>query len=164
MRLSHQQLVQRGKAVERAYRASYAAGRDLCKRVGCHGRDSISKTLRYVDLTNLWVLPVAHASLFGVMRDFWDMVLSTGALFVAQGRLQPAALCVMFAWAWAVARVCCISAGTQTKPAHVVTVRLPSIPVQSRAHSPCQPSRGRSFRRAQVSFVTPWTRGVATGT
>jgi hypothetical protein len=51
-------------------------GERLPTDVGCHGRSIFVKHLSYVDYNNLFVVPIAHAGLLGVVKDFWTHVLA----------------------------------------------------------------------------------------
>lgn len=65
--LSHKQQVDRAKAVDQ--------GKALSNNVGSHGMSPFVKGLGYVDYNNLFVVPIAHAGLLGVVKDFWCHVL-----------------------------------------------------------------------------------------
>lgn len=43
--------------------------------VGCHGVSPLLKALNYLDYQNTFVVPVPHAGLLGVVKDFWAHVL-----------------------------------------------------------------------------------------
>lgn len=43
---------------------------------GCHGTSPLVKHLDYVDYCNVWLVPIAHAFLFGLVKDFWSLLLS----------------------------------------------------------------------------------------
>lgn len=45
--------------------------------MGCNGWSPFVKQLKYTDYNNLFVVPIAHAGLCGVVKDFWGMVLGT---------------------------------------------------------------------------------------
>jgi hypothetical protein len=45
---------------------------------GCHGTSPFVEALDYVDYNNLFVVPIAHAGLLGVVKDFWNHVLQVG--------------------------------------------------------------------------------------
>lgn len=50
--------------------------------VGCNGRSTLIKELPYLDYQNTFVVPVPHAALLGVVKDFWSFLLRpmSGAL------------------------------------------------------------------------------------
>jgi hypothetical protein len=50
-------------------------GQATAQQVGCHGFAQIVKELTYTSYTNLWNLPIAHATLFGVVKAYWNLVL-----------------------------------------------------------------------------------------
>lgn len=66
---SHAAQLARASAVERGLRQA--------RNVGAHGQSIFLTWLPYADANNLWVVPVAHASLFGVVKDFWNAMLAT---------------------------------------------------------------------------------------
>lgn len=68
--LSHQQQCDRAEAVD--------TQQALPNDVGCHGTSPFVKQLEYVDYNNLFVVPIAHAGLLGVVKDFWCHVLKVG--------------------------------------------------------------------------------------
>ena len=52
--------------------------------VGCHGMPALLMELPYVDLSTLFVVPVAHAVLYGLVKDFLNIIfgpLPKGNLF-----------------------------------------------------------------------------------
>jgi hypothetical protein len=61
---------------ERAAVVDY--GDRLPADVGSHGTSPFVRELDYVNYTNLFVVPVAHAGLLGVVKDFWYHLLQTG--------------------------------------------------------------------------------------
>lgn len=67
--LTHEQQCARARAVD--------ADRALPTDVGSHGTSPFVSKLKYVHYNNLFVVPVAHAGLLGVVKDFWNHVLST---------------------------------------------------------------------------------------
>jgi hypothetical protein len=69
--LSHKQQCDRAQAVD----TQQALPTDL----GCHGTSPFVKQLEYVDYNNLFVVPIAHAGLLGVVKDFWCHVLKVGS-------------------------------------------------------------------------------------
>lgn len=69
--LSHEQQCQRADVVD--------ARQALPTDVGCHGTSPFVEQLQYVDYNNLFVVPVAHAGLLGVVKDFWCHVLKVGS-------------------------------------------------------------------------------------
>lgn len=77
MRLTHDDMVARGHAVE--------AGERKASDVGAKGTAPIVKQLSYVHAVNIWTLPVAHALLYGIVKDFWNRVLAT----VPRGQERP---------------------------------------------------------------------------
>ena len=44
---------------------------------GCHETSPLVKHLSYVHYCNVWLVPIAHAFLFGLVKDFWKLLLST---------------------------------------------------------------------------------------
>lgn len=52
---------------------------------GCHGRSIITKYLPYADYNNVHIVPVAHAMLLGVVKDFWSLLLCK----TPQGQTPP---------------------------------------------------------------------------
>ena len=65
--LTHQQQCARAKAVDQ--------NKVLPTDVGSHGTSPFVRGLDYVDYNNLFVVPIAHAGLLGVVKDFWYHVL-----------------------------------------------------------------------------------------
>lgn len=61
--------------------------------MGCSGTSAFAAHLDYVDYNNLFVVPIAHAGLCGVVKDFWKLVLSTSA------RGQPTPWYQLSTWA-----------------------------------------------------------------
>jgi hypothetical protein len=53
-------------------------GLRLATDLGTHGSSPFVQQLDYVDYNNLFVVPVAHAGLLGVVKDFWYHLLQTG--------------------------------------------------------------------------------------
>ena len=63
--------------------------------VGCHGISPLVGTARlqecnplglpYVDYNDLWIVPIAHASLLGLVKDFWKALLGP----VKKGQPRP---------------------------------------------------------------------------
>jgi hypothetical protein len=45
-------------------------------QIGCHGMAQIVKELPYTSYVDLWILPVDHAALFGVVKGFWHLVMN----------------------------------------------------------------------------------------
>jgi hypothetical protein len=45
------------------------------KEAGCTGRCLFVKHLSYVDHNNLFLVPVAHTFLFGIVKKFWGLLL-----------------------------------------------------------------------------------------
>lgn len=37
------------------------------------------KALPYLDYNNFWIIPMAHALLYGVVRSFWKLILTKPA-------------------------------------------------------------------------------------
>jgi hypothetical protein len=66
--LSHQDQLDRAAAVDQ--------GLMLPTEVGSHGTSPFVAKLGYVDYNNLFVVPVAHAGLLGVVKDFWSHLLT----------------------------------------------------------------------------------------
>lgn len=67
IRISHAHHMDRAQVVE--------SNHDLASALGCHGISCIAKELSYIDMNNVWVVPIAHAALFGVIKKFWHFVL-----------------------------------------------------------------------------------------
>ena len=63
-----QQIKDRAQVVE--------AGDREPRQFGLHGLSEFIRQLPYTDPNNLWVMPMAHAALFGVVKDFWDLMLA----------------------------------------------------------------------------------------
>lgn len=53
--------------------------------LGTLGRSIFMRELKYCDYNNLFVVPIAHAGLCGVVKDFWKVVLGT----TARGQAAP---------------------------------------------------------------------------
>jgi hypothetical protein len=54
-------------------RAKLVASKDaLPVQVGCHGMAQFVETLSYTSYANLWNLPIAHAGLYGGVKNFWN--------------------------------------------------------------------------------------------
>ncbi len=62
---------QRGNAVEAPPPGSMPG-----RVVGCHGYSPIMRALSYLDYNNFWIIPMAHALLYGVVKGFWKLILS----------------------------------------------------------------------------------------
>lgn len=43
---------------------------------GCTGVSMVVRELTYIDYTTVFVLPLAHAFLYGILKNFWNMLLS----------------------------------------------------------------------------------------
>jgi len=67
IKYTHAQQVLRGRRAE--------SGEVLPKHIGCFGRSIFVKELDYVDSNNIWVAPIAHAGLYGVVKNFLSLVL-----------------------------------------------------------------------------------------
>lgn len=65
--LDHKQQCDRADVVDK--------GQALPTDLGCHGTSPFVQQLPYVDYTNLFVVPIAHAGLLGVVKDFWCHLL-----------------------------------------------------------------------------------------
>ena len=39
---------------------------------------TVVKTLKYTSYTGLWLVPVCHAGLYGVVKTFWSLLLEKG--------------------------------------------------------------------------------------
>lgn len=50
------------------------AGQAVANDIGCWGWSKLVKSLPYVDYNHLWLTPVAHALLFGVIKTFWKLL------------------------------------------------------------------------------------------
>ena len=61
----------------RGIAAELPAGEVDTSTLGCHGRNLFDKYLRYVCINNLHVIPLAHALLYGVLKDFLKYLLGT---------------------------------------------------------------------------------------
>lgn len=48
------------------------------RALGCHGESQLVSQLPYTSYKDLWVAPVAHASLYGVVKAFWNLLLDKG--------------------------------------------------------------------------------------
>lgn len=53
----------------------HALAKAQAKYHGCKGISVIPKALSYVDYKTFWVLPLAHAFLYGVLANFWNLLL-----------------------------------------------------------------------------------------
>lgn len=66
----------RGTHVEKERKTmSKSEVKALVKDVGCHGVSPIVEALPYVHCNNAFPIPIAHAVPYGIVPDFWDMVL-----------------------------------------------------------------------------------------
>jgi hypothetical protein len=45
------------------------------KLSGCYGRSILTKYLSYIDYNNAQIVPVAHATLLGAIKDLWALLL-----------------------------------------------------------------------------------------
>ena len=45
------------------------------KHIGCHGTSILLKALPYIQPGNFFLVPFAHALLYGVVKDFWGRLL-----------------------------------------------------------------------------------------
>ena len=52
---------------------------------GCHETSQLVRHLHYVDYNNVWLVPIAHAFLFGLVKDFWHLLLSS----TKRGEIAP---------------------------------------------------------------------------
>lgn len=69
LQLSDKMQQARAKAVEKAnVDPSFAS---------CNGMSEIPRHLRYVSYNNLWLLPLAHTALNGVVKKVWGLALAT---------------------------------------------------------------------------------------
>ena len=48
------------------------------RQLGDHGLSPFVEQLGYTDANNLWLVPIAHASLFGIVKNFWEALLAKG--------------------------------------------------------------------------------------
>ena len=55
---------------------SVESGAARAKDAGCHGWSLPFKYLDYLDYNNLWVIPMSHALVYGVMKGFWKLLLT----------------------------------------------------------------------------------------
>lgn len=46
------------------------------RSAGCHGMPMIKTWLPYVDLSTLFQIPVAHCVLYGLVKDFFSLILA----------------------------------------------------------------------------------------
>lgn len=44
------------------------------KKAGCHGTPVLLKYLEYIDLRTLFLIPVAHCILYGLLKDFLRII------------------------------------------------------------------------------------------
>ena len=51
---------------------------NLFRLLGCHGVSPLVKAIPYVSYLDTWVQPVAHSLLFGLVKDFWTLLLQPG--------------------------------------------------------------------------------------
>jgi hypothetical protein len=77
LRLSHDAQMLRAQEVEGRIKAANTAG--------CHGVSIVCSTLPYTDYNNVWVVPVAHALLYGVAKDFVAHLLRAPGLSESMG-------------------------------------------------------------------------------
>ena len=48
----------------------------MARELGCHGLSPAVRYLDYVDYNNLFVVPMCHALLYGVVKGFWKLLLT----------------------------------------------------------------------------------------
>lgn len=68
------------------------AGRKTAKEVGYRGLHLAAQILPYVSFTNLFLMPVCHAILFGIVPKFLDYVFETTTTYYAAVRKHNAAV------------------------------------------------------------------------
>lgn len=61
-------------------------GKQKPSHVGCNGWSAIPKRLEYVDYSRIFILPVAHMLLHGLVPGFWKYLLQK----VSRGEARPA--------------------------------------------------------------------------
>ena len=51
-------------------------GQESPKDMGCHGWSPPMRHLNYLDYNNLWIIPMSHALVYGVVKGFWKLLLT----------------------------------------------------------------------------------------
>ena len=58
-------------------RAAHSKNNSMAPReLRLHGLSPFLQQLAHTDATSLWVVPIAYAGLFGVVKNFWDALLA----------------------------------------------------------------------------------------
>lgn len=52
------------------------AGGTAAREVGCHGISPVLKHLDYADHNNIWIIPMAHALIYGAVKFFRRLLLT----------------------------------------------------------------------------------------
>ena len=73
LRYTHEEHVTKGRELERCGSVTV----ELARNMGRHGLCAFSR-LHYVDLNNMFIVPVCHALLYGVTKDFLKSFLANG--------------------------------------------------------------------------------------
>jgi hypothetical protein len=73
--LPHAKQLARGLFIDRL-QGTAAAKAETCSDLGCHGTSPIVSALWYVDYNNLFIVPIAHAGLLGLVKGFWSLLLA----------------------------------------------------------------------------------------
>ena len=67
------------KQCERAMRVENDCTEANIRDLGCHGLSPAVRHLDYVDYNNLFVVPICHAVLYGIVKSFWKLLLTPPA-------------------------------------------------------------------------------------
>ena len=77
LKLNDRKQRKRGETIDKVARERPKEARKAAKRLGVHG-STIFARLPYLDLQNVWMVPLCHALLYGVVKDFVAAFLDGG--------------------------------------------------------------------------------------
>ena len=77
LKLNDRKQRKRGEAIDKVAREQPKEAKKAAKRLGVHGSTLFAR-LQYVDLQNVWMVPLCHALLYGVVKDFVAAYLDSG--------------------------------------------------------------------------------------
>lgn len=65
------------------------SGESEPRNEGCHGMSPVVELLPYVDYNNVWIVPVGHCLLFGVVSNFISHIFRPGKRFADPSKYPP---------------------------------------------------------------------------
>ena len=80
------ELVSCARSMHRTRANLVQSGQKKPSHVGCNGWCAIPRRLHYIDYSTIFVLPVAHMLLLGLVKGFWKLLLQT----IPRGEQRPA--------------------------------------------------------------------------